>query len=520
MKRRNFPNQNVAFLLRNREMNIPKPGVNYQRRFYTSVCPNFTFVDVKVGDLFLRSFSPNGRVLIAISDQQSAVEIYNFRGSDASSETLRTLCITDNRNTVRQELFSKFFKLKHTITLCHNNEQLNRECSLFTDDNRYLIVCAERVIHETDIPQMSSWYQNNESITLTPYTLPIDYWIYSIDILRGIVVDIRHFNCDRICLAHNQGICLYNQTLAVLSIQHQTIHLFHVDDNGMMIKRQSIGRYLYDNDEIQLANFHLQTNSQPLLNGMKQRFMTFLYHKAMQSCREQTSLYPIRNYYRYYDFYRWLRMWRMQLLDENHLLIRYASEDIISMRLDATSQTTFFVVYDIKDTKILQIYESTSNELLQLYEQHYDDFRGSSVDKFTATLSNSIEARKNHDRFKQAIVNLGPTELIKGILLQLPINAQSFNSSPYLDPELFSFDDKWISAYNRPRPCSNLPISFFGRKCGMSKYHMQVGPPGLQPQGSLVAFIFHPQEPFGISIHRASGVYTVNFHLHFDGRSI
>ena len=31
---------------------------------------------------------------------------------------------------------------------------------------------------------------------------------------------------------------------------------------------------------------------------------------------------------------RWLRIWKMQLLDEDHLLIKYASEDVVTLRLD------------------------------------------------------------------------------------------------------------------------------------------------------------------------------------------
>ena len=44
------------------------------------------------------------------------------------------------------------------------------------------------------------------------------------------------------------------------------------------------------------------------------------------------------------------------------------------------------------------------------------------------------------------------------MLAQLPISAQSYSSSPYLDLSLFSYDDKWVSAMERPKACGEHPI--------------------------------------------------------------
>ena len=64
-------------------------------------------------------------------------------------------------------------------------------------------------------------------------------------------------------------------------------------------------------------------------------------------------------------------------------------------------------------------------------------------------------------RFKQMIIsarNGGPTEAVKRLLAQLPISAQSYSSSPYLDLSLFSYDDKWVSVMERPKACGEHPI--------------------------------------------------------------
>ena len=60
---------------------------------------------------------------------------------------------------------------------------------------------------------------------------------------------LLQFNTWTLCL----GIYLYKSTLAVLSIQHQTIHVFQLDKEGCLIKVREIGRHCYDDDEMILA---------------------------------------------------------------------------------------------------------------------------------------------------------------------------------------------------------------------------------------------------------------------------
>lgn len=43
---------------------------------------------------------------------------------------------------------------------------------------------------------------------------------------EGILADKVEFKTDKIFLSHNQGVYLYKNILAVLSVQHQTVHIF------------------------------------------------------------------------------------------------------------------------------------------------------------------------------------------------------------------------------------------------------------------------------------------------------
>ncbi len=43
-------------------------------------------------------------------------------------------------------------------------------------------------------------------------------------------------------------------------------------------------------------------------------------------------------FFQFFDQLRRLRMWKMQLLDEHHLFIKYTSEDVVTLRVTDPSQ--------------------------------------------------------------------------------------------------------------------------------------------------------------------------------------
>ena len=70
----------------------------------------------------------------------------------------------------------------------------------------------------------------------------------------------------------------------------------------------------------------------------------------------------------------------MQLLDEQHLLIKYASEEVVTLQIqDPNSQPSFFVVYNMETTQVLGVYENTSEELATMFENFCDMFRNASL---------------------------------------------------------------------------------------------------------------------------------------------
>ena len=370
-----------------------------------------------------------------------------------------------NRNAC-SKLFKKFFKLKHTTLVAKNGEHLNRECSLFTDNGNYVIVGSASYVPEDPYPTFFDIYRNNESVSPNSRSPLEDYSLHLVDLETGILCDTRHFKCDKIFLSHNQGLYLYKDTLAVLSVQEQLIHIFHVTSTGNFMDVRSIGRFCNEDDQLYYhqgldsASAH-KPYSEKTINSLKHRLMVYLFRLA----KNEGTPYALRRFYQYFDQFKVLRMWKMQLLDDNHLLIKYASEEVVTLKIaDPNSQPSFFVVYNMVTTDVLAVFENTSDQLLELFENFCDLFRNATLHneaQFTCSASSNIYARQIQQRFKSTIINAkfgGHTEAVKRLLAHLPISSQSYSSSPYLDLALFSYDDKWVSMMERPKACGDHPI--------------------------------------------------------------
>ncbi|XP_019878959.1 DET1 homolog [Aethina tumida] len=531
-KPKKIPAQNIVLRLNHRQIfSYKKPGTHYHsaRQFHQNIVPNYTLINVEKPPCFLRKFSPDGKHFIAFSCDQMSLEIYVYQGPAAAADLLQNFNDRNNEKKkfeINSQIFGRFFKMKHVVNVARGNEQLNRECSLFTDDSRYVIIGSASFIPEEIRPHFYEIYTNNESVTFGQRSPLEDYTLHLIDLQQGKLCDTRQFKVDKIFLSHNQGLYLYKDTLAVLSIQHQMIHIYQILD-GMFVDVRKIGRFCYE-DDLYCYNL-VYPNERAFkdhnISSLKHRVLTFLYKRAAHLSKETNNPTELRRFYHYFDNFLSLKLWKMQLLDEDHLFIKYASEDVVTLKtLDVNSQPQFFVVYNMKESKVLAIYENTSKKLLDCFENFCDYFRNACIyneTQFTCSPSNNLYARLLHHRFKQTIVSAkfgGSTEATKRLLSQLPISAQSYTSSPYLDLALFSYDDKLVSVMERPKASGEHPIRFYARDSGFLRFRIYAGQvrTATKPNRRLVAFTFHPSDPFAISVQRTDAEYIVNFHIRFD----
>ncbi|XP_056631534.1 DET1 homolog [Diorhabda sublineata] len=535
-KQKKISPQNIVLRLDRRQIYAYKyPGTHFHtaRQFYQNVFPNFTVINIEKPPCFLRKFSPDGKYFIAFSADQTCLEIYFYRGPAAAADLLKNCEEKEDerlRYEVKSKMFEKFFTLKNRVVVSKGSEQLNRECSLFTEDGRYVIIGSASFIPEEIRPHFYEIYTSNESVTPNLQSPLEDYTLYLVDLQLGKLCDTRKFKVDKIFLSHNQGLYLYKDTLAVLSVQHQLIYIFQILD-GMFVDIKKIGRFCYEDDSyIYNSVFpYERAFRETCINSLKHRLLTFLYKRAAALSARNNNPTELRKFYHYFGNFVSLKMWKMQLLNENTLFIKYASEDVVTLKsTDVNSQPQFLAVYDIKSSNILAVYENSSKELLNLFENFGDLFRNANIyneTPFTCSPSNNLFARLLQKRFKQTIINAkfgGKTEAIKRLLAQLPISAQSYSCSPYLDLSLFSYDEKWVSVMERPKACGEHPIRFYSRDSGFLRFKICAGvlrstTPSVR---KLVAFTFHPTDPFAISVQRANAEYIVNFHIRHDCTSV
>lgn len=188
---------------------------------------------------------------------------------------------------------------------------------------------------------------------------------------RSKYVFVRTLKTDKIFLSHNQGLYLYEDTLAVLSVQHQTIHIFRITSEGYLVDVRSIGRFCFDDDEWFVNSVRGMWPPQPTaattgqsvvrpfregtINALKHRLLVFLYRRAVRLSQEPGGggQIHLRKFFQNFDHFRLLRLWKMQLLDEAHLLLKYASEDVVTLRAtEANTQPAFFVIYNMETAEV------------------------------------------------------------------------------------------------------------------------------------------------------------------------
>ncbi|KAG0713128.1 DET1 [Chionoecetes opilio] len=135
-----IPAQNLVVRLFHREIH---KNSQYQahanRSFYQNIAPNFTVTNVQKPPCFLRKFSPDGRQRYFSTWTVGRRSILHWCESGA------VLKENDPKtHEIRRNIFDRFFRLKHTVSVATNGEQLNRECSLFTDDGKYGFLACVR----------------------------------------------------------------------------------------------------------------------------------------------------------------------------------------------------------------------------------------------------------------------------------------------------------------------------------------------------------------------------------------
>lgn len=223
---------------------------------------------------FPRKFTPDGNGFICFS--QYTLELYRYEGCARAASLARHVREKlkevkgrskeeisrgqrDIFNTARSKIWSRVFSHDSTLTLsAMHNEAMNREFGVFVGNH---FICAS----QSEVPQsemtLNSVSLSNETLGRAQRQGPDhsrleNYTFYSVDYksrVRGMVDEIK-FKVDRIVLLYNQGVSVFGDNLAILSLHHQQIYLFKITVDGNFSKVTQIGLTLFPEDNELLRN--------------------------------------------------------------------------------------------------------------------------------------------------------------------------------------------------------------------------------------------------------------------------
>lgn len=152
-----------------------------------------------------------------------------------------------NCEKLRDQAFNKIFDHHKTIQIRSSSMgySLNRNhiYCLFSRD-QYAIICASKLVNEQQHPPYNQLVQSNEDLNPLSRFYFEHFLIFLIDYSRGTICQQLEFQFDRI------GLTIYQSTLAILSIQHQKLHLYHIDEqHGKLVELLTVGKFAQTEEE-------------------------------------------------------------------------------------------------------------------------------------------------------------------------------------------------------------------------------------------------------------------------------
>ncbi|VDO22645.1 Uncharacterized protein BM_BM12912 [Brugia malayi] len=509
-RHRRIPTIHMARMIQRRELGGRKPGTHFfygARQFYQCFHPSCSISGVDKKNLIIRRFSPDGRNLVCFSSNCHNLYVYDYRG------------FTNAYNKQPETMFKDVFSKRFIINLVTDDEEgaaLNKEFVFFTEDCRYLLVAAEYPTSENAL-RWDDVYQNNESLPPVSVQALINYIIYCIDmnvtfsisfIHTGDICDKYYLDADRLWIS--RGVTLVGHLLAILSFQHQTIHFLHInEDTGYFTLLGHVGRYLFADDEDLVMAAEKSPDSPTtdvVLSGVKQRILTYLYHR----CTDSTQ---VDNFLHTFAQFRSLRMWQMQLVTPSIILIRFVNEEAFAATPGISSYPLLLVLMDWQRGHVLGAFDRYSANFLKLIEKCQEELKYAhvSTNRFPCSIQHCQQALVAYQRMKDALTDArggSDRETRRRIICQLPYSFSYIPvETPYLDPSMFRFDDRLITLIERTKLSDSEVIRFFSRLTCLPLFEMNLN------QGRFVQLLFHPTDPFAISIDRTRGFGTATFHL-------
>ena len=479
---------------------------------YQNLLPKKTVNNVSMEAGHLRKFTPDGKFLITFSRNQSEIVVYEYLGVSRGKSERAT------PDKIFKDLFRKCFSVQ-----IGRDFSFVPQCCLFTRNSNFLIAGGFK-------KESLKQYHPDPRLDHNDYlvffgTLPYceTYRIMLINLSTGLKADKVDFPRDMLLLStiHGLSVSVSGYKVAILSLAKQNIHLFDVSEEGggRLFPSEILGQFL-NQSEYKLFFKHPDITSKPLmtknyphlLTQMKQKILRFLFIRAQQVPDPTKRMNNLLRFYFYFEAVRKMKIWKIQLLDPYRLFIRYSHERVIYKRQDQGPKYNMWVFYDLRSNSVYKVFADmldNLDELMLYYEENRALLEGSHM-------RDNIYAMEVHKQYKQGLItarNGGPKEAIVRTLSQLPFSCQAVHESPYLDRMMFRYNGKFVPVIDRPwSEVFEHPIGFFHQHQHALAFQPRLRPHD-NPSREMVAFTYHPIDPFIISVQRGDVNFYINFHM-------
>ncbi|KAH8384619.1 hypothetical protein KR093_003062 [Drosophila rubida] len=533
--------QNLVHMLQNRESGYTRHNklnqsvpLSYERQFYKAITPCLT-IGITIPPVYLRKFTPDGSKLLAFSHDQRSCIVYAYKGigservgkllNEANIGNSETYNVNIN-NQLRTTMFDQLFETKYVLRLCNGDSSryyLHREFSVFLEDGRYVLLAGMCILNgcNMDITDYERYPDLFDKLDL------FSYIFFVVDLKNGVVTDEVQLPQDAISLSHNHGISLHGNTLAILSRMRQAIYIYDFVDGRLIKHEHEIGPRPRGCIFQAADSSMLDVNSLMPITHIKQRVLSFLYRQILQDDPQTGQRYL--DFYKNFDFVENMIIEKMQLIDNDLALLRYEERpkdsDVPPMLTTGEPQPPrrLYVFYCLTNEDVVGVYQDDSLDLLQIVLQFYDK-----MCNVRSLQTGDVPSFRTHDFMRQNLGN--PHKMIpfmqKAALRfnpSVPVSTQSFSTSPYLNYNVFIYDDRLVSPLERPKACSTEPIIF--RDCDTNLIKYRLNTKARRPQNAmtpreLCSFICHPFEPLIISIQKCMHVYDYKLHIYYHGTTV
>ncbi|KAL4425493.1 hypothetical protein ABPG75_009509 [Micractinium tetrahymenae] len=239
---------------------------------------------------------------------------------------------------------------------------------------------------------------------------------------------------------------------------------------------------------------------------------------------------PLDRFCYYFQAYCELVMWKAQLLDEQRLLIHWCPPEILggphhrhghgASSAAHGAAGSYVMLYNLGDADVERLFVAHSSEFAAWYLAHPAAFCGggcacgcacgcaSDWERCIVPPGGSRMAREQQRR--------DPAQAAKELRLrladELPVPSQLPQASPYLDPDLYCFDERSIGGPIRPHHPPHRSLKFMCR-CQPERLRFRLDPAHLAPPAAAssgrraaaaaaaararhVVYLFHPIQPF------------------------